>query len=199
MRTADQQLHNILTQLRNRFKDHERLMFLALLDPKKFASYRKNFPSSEFQSLAETCGLHCDLPRLKTELTVMNNVANFEARSPSDLLHFLTLKELTGSMLQLHHLTCLVLTIPMSTSSVERSFSALKRIKTHARNSPGQDRLGALALMSMEEGVLLELYDAAISHFTKKDRRMDFVCMKGRPVLQATLITISSDYRIFKF
>ena len=94
--TGYQQLHseildNILTQLRNRFKDHERLMFLALLDP----SYRENFPSSEFQSLAENYGLHFDLPRLKTELTVMYNMANFEARSPSDLLHFLTLKELT--------------------------------------------------------------------------------------------------------
>ncbi|CAL8237214.1 unnamed protein product [Boreogadus saida] len=33
-------------------------------------------------------------------------------------------------MPQSYHLTCLVLTIPVSTSSVERSFSALKRIKT---------------------------------------------------------------------
>ncbi|KAK0142953.1 hypothetical protein N1851_018933 [Merluccius polli] len=76
----------------------------------------------------------------------MYNMANFEARSPSDLLHFLTLKELTESMLQLYHLNCLVLIIPVSTS-VERSFSALKRIKTHARNSTGQDHLGALALL----------------------------------------------------
>ena len=49
VRAAYQQLHseildNILTQLRNRFKDHEKLMFLALLDPKKFASYRKKLP-----------------------------------------------------------------------------------------------------------------------------------------------------------
>ena len=106
----------------------------------------------------------------------MCNMENFEVRSPPDLLHFLTLTELTESMPQLYHLTCLVLTIPVSTSSVERSFSALKRIKTHARNSTGQDRLGALALMSIEKGLLLELkskdklYDAAIAHFTKTDR-----------------------------
>lgn len=188
VRTAYQQLHsqvldNIITQLRNRFKDHEKLMFLALLDPTKFVSYRENFPTSEFQSLAENYGLHFDLTRLKTELTVMYNMTNFEARSPSDLLHFLRLKELTESMPQLYHLTCLVLTIPVSTSSVERSFSALKRIKTHARNSTGHDRLGALALMSIEKGLLLELKskdklnDAVIAHFTKKDRRMDFVFM----------------------
>lgn len=62
VRAAHQQLHseildNILTQLRIRFKDHEKLMFLAFLDPKKFASYRENFPSSKFQSLAENCTL----------------------------------------------------------------------------------------------------------------------------------------------
>ena len=60
------------------------------------------------------------------------------------------------------------------TSSVERSFSALKHIKTHARNSTGQDRLGALALMSIEKSLLLELkskdklYDAALAHFSCK-------------------------------
>ncbi|KAK0130694.1 hypothetical protein N1851_034668 [Merluccius polli] len=116
-------------------------MFLALLDPKKFASYRENFPNPEFQSLTDNYRLYFDLPRLKTELT---------------------------------HLTCLVLAIPGSTSSVERSFSALKRIKTHARNSTGQDRLGALALISIEKGLLLELkskdklYDAAIATSQRK-------------------------------
>ncbi|KAE8288363.1 hypothetical protein D5F01_LYC12232 [Larimichthys crocea] len=124
-------LDNILNQLRNRFKDHEKLMFLALLDPKKIASYTENF---------------------------------------------LTLKGLTESMPQLYHLTCVVLTITVSTSSVERSFSALKRIKTHARNSTGQDCLGALVLMSTEKGLLSELkskdklYDTAIAHSIKKDQ-----------------------------
>lgn len=186
MHAVYQQLHseildNILTQFRNRFKDHEKLLFLALKDPEKFSTYRENFPDSEFESLGGNYGPHFDLPRLKTELTVVCNMSNFEGRGPVDLLHFLTQKELTESMRQLYHLTCLVLTIPVSTSSFEWSFSALKRIKTHAGNTTGQDRLGALALMSIEKGLLLELkskdklYDAAIAHFTKKDRRMDFI------------------------
>ena len=116
----------------------------------------------------------------------MYNMTNFEARSPSDLLRFLTLKELTESMPQLYHFTCLVLTIPVSTSSVERSFSALKRIKTHARNSTGQDRLGALALMSIEKGLLLELkskgkfYDAPSPTSQRKtDEWTSFSCKVG--------------------
>lgn len=56
-----QQLHsqildNILTQLRRRFKDHEKLLFLVLLDPKKFSTYKENFLNSEFESLGETMG-----------------------------------------------------------------------------------------------------------------------------------------------
>lgn len=36
--------YNLLTQLRNRFKDHERLMVLALLDPQQVPRYRESFP-----------------------------------------------------------------------------------------------------------------------------------------------------------
>ena len=66
------------------------------------------------------------------------------------------------TVMELHHLTCLVLTIPLS------------------RNSTGHDCLGALALMSIEKGLLLELkskdklYDAAIAYFTKTDESISF-------------------------
>ncbi len=45
-----QQLHsgimdNFHTQVRDRFKDHERLLFLALLDPQQFTAYRQSFPT----------------------------------------------------------------------------------------------------------------------------------------------------------
>ena len=106
---------------------------LPFWTPISFTHTEKTSPT-EFQSLAENYGLHFDLSRLKTELTVMYNMTNFEARSPSDLLRFLTLKELTESIPQLCHVTCLVLTIPVSTSSVGWSYSALKRIKMHVRN-----------------------------------------------------------------
>ena len=88
------------------------------------------------------------------------------------------------------------------TSSVERSFSALKRIKTHARNSTGQDRLGALALMSVEKSLLLELkskdklYDAALAHFSCK------VGLRYKPpwlLFQGIKITGQVDIQEFVF
>ncbi|XP_070406828.1 zinc finger MYM-type protein 1-like [Nothobranchius furzeri] len=123
-------LDNILSQTRNRFQDHEMLMFLSLLDPQHFQTYRKKFPTAAFSSLTKSHGPLFDLPRLKTELTVMYAMADFEGKSPADLHDFLLSKNLSESMGQLYALACLAVTIPVSTASVERSFSALKRLPT---------------------------------------------------------------------
>ncbi|KAJ4944141.1 hypothetical protein JOQ06_012686 [Pogonophryne albipinna] len=64
-------LENILNQVQNRFKDHEKLSFLSLLDPQQFTSFHSNFPETAFASLTESYGPHFDLSRLKTELSVM--------------------------------------------------------------------------------------------------------------------------------
>lgn len=49
---------------------------------------------------------------------------------------------------------CLALTITVSTASVERTFSALKRIKIDARNYTGQAGLSASASMAIEKKLL---------------------------------------------
>ena len=45
----------------------------------------------------------------------------------------------------------LVLTIVVSTASCERSFSALKRIKTYLRSTMSEQRLNDIALLSIEK------------------------------------------------
>ena len=62
-----QQLHskimdNMLCQLQNRFQDQEKLLFLSLLDPQHFQSYRKKFPQTAFASLTQSHGALFDLP-----------------------------------------------------------------------------------------------------------------------------------------
>ena len=174
-------IENILNQMQTRFKDHEKLSFLALLDPSQFNDYKKRFPETAFTSLTDNYGPRFDCARLKTELQVMYSMADFHGKDPSDLLLFLKNKDLCDSMHQLYKLTCLVVTIPVTTSSVERTFSALKRIKTYSRNTTGQSRLSALASMSIEKEMLMDLktkdklHDPVIEKFTQKDRRMDFV------------------------
>ncbi|KAK9531029.1 hypothetical protein VZT92_010482 [Zoarces viviparus] len=112
----------------------------------------------------------------------MYAMTGFEGKSPADLLAFLQQKDLVESMRQLYTLACLAVTIPISTASVEWTFSALKRIKTYSRNATGEARLSSLASMAIEKDFLLELKRTDVLHnlvselFVNKDRRMDFVC-----------------------
>ena len=75
---------------------------------------------------------------------------------------------------KVYKLILLFLTIPHSTAFVERSFSALKRIKTYLRIAQSQNRLSNLLLMSIEKSLLKRLmstwvfYDDVITHFCGK-------------------------------
>ncbi len=60
--------NNMLAQTRNRFRDHEKVMFLSLLDLQQFQTYQKKLPDAAFSSITQSHGTLFDLPRLKTEL-----------------------------------------------------------------------------------------------------------------------------------
>lgn len=49
------------------------------------------------------------------------------------------------------------LTLPINNCEGERSFSTLTRVKSHLRNTMGQERLAALSLLCIESDVLREL------------------------------------------
>ncbi|XP_026818984.1 uncharacterized protein LOC113557616 [Rhopalosiphum maidis] len=68
-------------------------------------------------------------------------------------------------------------TIPMTSAKAERSFSTLKRIKTFLRNSMAEERLTALAMLSIEKKMVNQISnfnEEVIKVFMKKkDRRID--------------------------
>ena len=70
----------------------------------------------------------------------------------------------------------ILITTPMTTA--ERCFSTLKRIKTFLRNAMGQERLNALAMLSMERELVRNMPDfneRVTDHFAAfKERRAKF-------------------------
>ncbi|CAJ1057961.1 unnamed protein product [Xyrichtys novacula] len=101
------------------------------------------------------------------------------------LLNFLAEKDLVVTVPKATKLLQLVLTVPATTASVERSFSALKRLKTYSRNRTDQGRLSSLAVISIETERLLKLkedkedfYRKVTDVFVQKERRMDFIYTK---------------------
>ncbi|KAL4154142.1 hypothetical protein QTP88_001975 [Uroleucon formosanum] len=76
----------------------------------------------------------------------------------------------------------LVLTIPSTTASIERSMSTLKRIKTFLRNTMTNERLSSLSSLAIEKNLLGDMakdptfVDNVIDEFAdKKDRRIELV------------------------
>jgi len=71
----------------------------------------------------------------------------------------------------------ILLTIPVSIASCERSFSKLKLILSYTRVSMGQDRLSDLALLSVERETLEKTdFDDVIDQFaTVKSRKINLL------------------------
>ena len=102
-------------------------------------------------------------------------------KSPSDLLNFMFKNDLR-EMPELYKLISIIVTIPITSASVERNFSALQRIKSFSRNSMTQNRLSNISLLSIEKEYIKELtanprfYDEVIDYFANfKNRRIPLI------------------------
>jgi hAT family C-terminal dimerisation region len=62
-------------------------------------------------------------------------------------------------------------TIRVNSCQCERSFSCLKRLKTYLRNSMGQERLLAIALLNIERNFEINLDQIVTDFIVKKDIR----------------------------
>lgn len=64
-------------------------------------------------------------------------------------------------------------TLPVTTASSERSFSALKYIKNCLRSTMGNDRLNGLSHLYINRDIKLD-YDAVIDEFSVENSRLNF-------------------------
>lgn len=141
----------IINKTKERFSNLNQLQFFALLDFKKFSLYANDFPINLFNSLKQLYGKYFDLPKLRSELSVVYSTEEFQKPNVHDLLIYLKITNLDENLPQATKLISLILTIPATSASAERSFSALKRIKNSSRNSQEQNRLSSLSMLSIEK------------------------------------------------
>ncbi|XP_023241006.1 zinc finger MYM-type protein 1-like [Centruroides sculpturatus] len=92
------------------------------------------------------------------------------------VLKYIIEKNLTEVYPTMEVVLRIIATTPVTVASAERSFSRLKIIKTYLRNSMTQDRLSALAILSIENDVAHSLdYSALIKDFSlRKSRKHHF-------------------------
>lgn len=93
--------------------------------------------------------------RLKTELDIIYRRPDFINLSDAlNLLKFIIENNLELIFPATFTLLQILVTIPMTTVETEGSFSTLKRIKTFLRSSMKEERLTALAMLSIKRKLI---------------------------------------------
>lgn len=74
-----------------------------------------------------------------------------------------------------HILLKILVTLPVTTCSSERSFSTMKRLKTYLRNSTSESRLNGLALMSVHRRINVPTEEVIDLFAAQKARRLNLI------------------------
>jgi len=103
---------------------------------------------------------------LFSELNILNEIIGLENDKPIHILNYI---KRINSFPNAYITYRIMLTIPVSVASAERSFSKLKLIKSYLRSTMYQQRLNGLALLSIEKKNLNEInYDNLIDNFASQ-------------------------------
>ncbi|XP_073474120.1 uncharacterized protein [Aquarana catesbeiana] len=169
----------ILLHTMQRFSFTNHLISATLLQADRFEQYAMEFLED---ALSETLKAYplLNKNKLKTELGLIYRTEEFrKCNGAVDLFQLFVENNLANVFRETVTLLKIFITTPMTTAEAEKCFSTLKRIKTFLRNSMTQERLNALAMLSMEKRVVTEMTDfnqKVIEKFaSQKERRAKFI------------------------
>ena len=106
---------------------------------------------------------------LFSELKVLKEILQINENSSINVLNYIKrLESFPNACIAFK----ILLTIPIVVASTERSFSKLKLIKSYLRSTMSQERLSGLAILSIENDMLVELEcKNLISNFASQKAR----------------------------
>lgn len=162
-------LDHLILALKTRFsKEHEIVFSLFNILP-------KNIKSLNVTSFAVKVGNLYNIENLHSELDIWA-----EYLSQSQLAENISIEDLIGHCKffpAIKDICIILLTLPCTTCTIERSFSTLRRIKTWIRSTMGQDRLLGLALLSIHRNRIVNIPNFPIKildQFCQSNRRLVF-------------------------
>ncbi|KAJ8335756.1 hypothetical protein SKAU_G00390980 [Synaphobranchus kaupii] len=149
--TAGEVCDTILGHAKERFSFTDHLVSATLLQGDRYAQYSTAFPEDALRSTLKAYPM-LNGSKLKTELSLIYSKDEFKACCGAvDLFQLFMENNVAEVFSETVTLLKILITTPMTTAEAERCFSTLKRIKTFLRNTMTQDRLNALAMLSMEK------------------------------------------------
>ncbi|XP_058783512.1 uncharacterized protein LOC131658207 [Vicia villosa] len=106
---------------------------------------------------------------LCVELKLLRNILPEEITGPIDILKYLKGMDYFSNTIIAYRI---LLTIPVTVASTERSFSKLKLLKSYLRSTMLQERLNGLALIAIENDILETIqYEDLVDDFASKSVR----------------------------
>jgi len=120
--------------------------------------------------------LNIDLESLKAEMMVAQNLkkqsTDNKMMTPAEMAEIVS----PNTFPNLYKLLNVAYTIPISSATCERAFSAMRRVKNWLRSTMLQDRFSNLSLLSIERDLTNNIdSDTVLEHFIaiNKNRRID--------------------------
>ena len=169
----------MLAELNKRFNSEtcELMKSIHALNPK----------SDSFLQFEQMSGLammyEANLEDLKHELHSVKRLLERRSQSgrglPESLPEFVNLIEPFGEAFrEVYRLARIAVVLPVSSASCERSFSALKLIKTVLRNSMGNARLSNLGILSIESERAQKLdLDVFVDEFARRNQNRRIILL----------------------
>ncbi|XP_074352732.1 uncharacterized protein LOC141691879 [Apium graveolens] len=139
---------------------------LKSIEPEKLRTFCDNL--ANIKNNGENSDLNCD--DLYEDLCILRRNLPEGTKSAIDVLTYI--KEMEGSYPNVWIAYRILLTIPVTVSYAERSFSKLKLIKSYLRSTMSQERLSGLAMLSIEKDMVEKLdYVNLIDIFASENTR----------------------------
>jgi hypothetical protein len=169
-------ISSTIDELGPRFSDHQKLAVkisklmpntvkeIEFADVKEtFEFYREDLISDNFLVLESEFEMWRNMWRKRIDTNLPSTISEV-LKSTYSLRDFYP---------NIYRLIAIFATLPVSVATAERSFSVLKLVKTYLRNSMGDERLSALALLHIHKSLTLTIDpEEIVAEFAKRNRRI---------------------------
>lgn len=153
----------IIKEIQDRFKEND----LNILQAMKDVIVSEKSEKNSIKLVCDTYKINFDETTI--ELTMFNRMfkTKYNEFNINNKIAYLLCGDIQIGFINYTKIIKIFLTIPTNTSSCERTFSCLKRLKSYLRTSMGQVRLSSLASLQIQRSVPID-FDQIIDEFVSK-------------------------------
>ena len=137
-----QVIDNMANMLKDQFADFKSFEFLDLVNPHFFSQWKDSLPAGKLELFRVKYGPLFNIHALEQQLLFIYRDLDFHQSNSQELLRYINHFHLQTGLSEVYKLLLINASVAVSSASVKRSFSCLRREKTYLRNAMGQERLG---------------------------------------------------------